>query len=132
VRKTTLVLAMILLGFSSVMLAADDADLPLFLDTISHEPAHCDATPATNFSTKYDDSSASTMGSCGPYIRNSVCQTGGWWSNNSCSQCGGGTCYYRYEGVLYYYWYGTKSCCWNLITRCSTPPSMATCNTTCS
>ena len=66
---------------------------------------------------------------CAKIVSQERCQTGGTWTN-SCSQCSG-TCYHRYEGWVVYYMNGKKSSGWQQVTRCSPPPSMATCNSTC-
>lgn len=77
------------------------------------------------------DSDISYAGACGSYIYSQPCQTGGWYTV-FCEACPGKQCYHRWEGTLYNYSGGTKASGFHMTTRCSAPPSMATCNTTCS
>ena len=111
------------------------SDLPVAsLSAIASDPALCsNPEPLEAFiDLELEMESAAPLngGCCGTYMGSSDCQTGGWWSG-TCSQCSG-TCYFRYEGLQWYYQNGTRSCCWSLKTRCDQPVWLPTCNTTCS
>lgn len=62
-----------------------------------------------------------------------TCQTGGYWTG-TCGQCGGGTCYFRWEGSYYLYPFGyRKATNFQKKTYCSPPsPNIDTCNSNCS
>lgn len=70
--------------------------------------------------------------SCGIKLWSQACQTGGY-GTVACGQCGGGICYYRWEGVLTHYMFGYKAANFQKKIYCSPPsPNIATCNSNCS